>query len=530
MAPVLPMTGLFRNGTLIAPRATGRPDVNLRSESGHKLLSSISWTRQQASARETHHQGGHEMSLGVSAHAQDFASAPAAQQAQTTVDSATISARLERLPITRRIFWTRNIIGAATFFDGYTVICIAYAMPLLVKEWGLSPNETGMILSAGYLGQVLGAVFFGWLAERIGRLKVLLFTILLFVSMDVACLFATGAAIMMALRFIQGIGTGGEVPVASAYINEYIGSRGRGRFFLLYEVMFLFGLVAAGLIARGLVPIYGWKAMFVVGLVPAFILIPFRFFMKESPRWLASKGRLAEADAIVSDMERCAVRQGHQLDEPTKAIKPKTEASSWRELFQGIYRRRTLTIWAMWFTSYLVANGMITWLPTLYRQTYKLPLETSISYGLTTSVMGVVAAIACALLIDKVGRKRWYTGAFLLAPLPLAYLAWTGAATAEQVLVCAGLSYAIIQTITFSLYLYSAELYPTRMRALGTGLGSAWLRLGSSAGPMVVGTIMASSGISTMFAAFAGVLLVGATVTMLFAIETKGRSLEELSP
>lgn len=107
---------------------------------------------------------------------------------------AEISARLERLPITREVFWARNIIGAATFFDGYTVIAIAYAMPVLVREWGLSPSQTGMILSMGYLGQLIGAILFGWLAEKIGRLKVLLFTILLFVSMDVACLFAAGAA------------------------------------------------------------------------------------------------------------------------------------------------------------------------------------------------------------------------------------------------------------------------------------------------------------------------------------------------
>lgn len=467
------------------------------------------------------------MSLQASTLSSDQADAPA----DRVVDRASISARLERLPITPRVFWTRNIIGAATFFDGYTVICIAYAMPVLVREWGLSPSETGMILSAGYLGQLIGAVFFGWLAERLGRLKVLLFTILLFVSMDVACLFAAGAVTMMVLRFLQGIGTGGEVPVASAYINEYIGSKGRGRFFLLYEVMFLLGLVAAGLIARGLVPVYGWRAMFIVGLVPAFVLIPFRFFMKESPRWLASKGRFAEADAIVSELEKSAISRGHTLAEPQVVRNAATDkTSNWRELFQGIYRRRTLTIWAMWFTSYLVANGMITWLPTLYRQTYQLSLETSISYGLTTSVMGVVASIACALLIDKVGRKRWYTAAFFLAPIPLLVLTWTGATSAEQVLVCAGLSYAIIQTITFSLYLYSAELYPTRMRALGTGLGSAWLRLGSSTGPLVVGWIMAASGIGIVFAAFAAVLLVGAMVTVAFATETKGRVLEELSP
>ncbi|QCG89641.1 MFS transporter [Azospirillum sp. TSH100] len=441
-----------------------------------------------------------------------------------------MSARLERLPITRRVFWTRNIIGAATFFDGYTVIAIAYAMPVLVREWGLGPEQTGLILSMGYLGQLIGAVFFGWLAERIGRLSVLLFTILLFVSMDVACLFAWGAASMMAFRFIQGIGTGGEVPVASAYINEYIGSKGRGRFFLLYEVMFLLGLVGAGLIARALVPVYGWQAMFLVGIIPGIILIPFRFFMRESPRWLASKGRYEEADRIVGQLEASAVASGHSL-EPPKPVATRAKAgSNWRELFSSFYRRRTFTIWAMWFCSYLVANGMITWLPTLYRQTFNLPLETSLLYGLLTSIAGVVASVACALLIDRVGRKRWYMIAFFAAPLPLLALAFLGATSPLEVLILAGLAYAILQTITFSLYLYSAELYPTRMRALGTGLGSAWLRLGSSTGPILVGVLMGSAGVQYVFATFAAVSLVGAIVTALFAIETKGRVLEELSP
>jgi putative MFS transporter len=444
---------------------------------------------------------------------------------------ADISARIERLPVTKPVFWTRNIIGAATFFDGYTVIAIAYAMPLLVSQWNLDPQQTGYILSTGYIGQLFGAVLFGALAERYGRLKILLLTILLFVSMDVACLFAWSAASMMLFRFIQGIGTGGEVPVASAYINEYIGSKGRGRFFLLYEVMFLFGLVGAGLIARALIPLYGWQAMFAVGIVPAMVLIPLRFFMRESPRWLASKGRYEEADRIVSALEQSAIKNGQPLPEPQPVVKAKHETKSdWRELFQGIYRRRTLLIWAMWFCSYLVANGMITWLPTMYRQTFKLPIETSILYGLLTSVAGVVASVACALLIDKVGRKRWYVGAFLLAPVPLVVLALLGATSPLEVLVLAALAYAIVQTITFSLYLYSAELYPTRLRAFGTGLGSAWLRLGSAAGPIVVGWLMAAAGIQYVFVTFAAVLIVGGAVTAVLGIETKGRVLEELSP
>ncbi|HBF28332.1 MFS transporter [Rhizobium sp.] len=441
-----------------------------------------------------------------------------------------ISARLERLPITREVFWARNIVGAATFFDGYTVIAIAYAMPVLVKEWSLTPSETGMILSMGYIGQLIGALFFGWLAEKIGRLKVLLFTILLFVSMDVACLFAAGAGAMMAFRFVQGIGTGGEVPVASAYINEMISSKGRGKFFLLYEVMFLLGLVGAGLIGYFMVPAYGWKAMFVVGLVPAILMIPLRWFLKESPRWLAANDRYAEADIIVTNLEKSALKAGHTLAEPKIVSAPQRRSSNWKELFQGIYLKRTLSIWAMWFASYTVANGTITWLPTLYRQVFNLPLQTSIFYGFLTSVGGVVAAIFCAFLIDKVGRKRWYTGAFLLAPIPLLVLAWLGATSPIQVLVLAGLAYAIVQTVTFSLYLYSAEIYPTRLRAIGTGAGSAWLRLGSSAGPIVVGFLMSSMGIQYVFVSFAAILVLGAAITMLFAVETKDKSLEELSP
>ena len=187
-------------------------------------------------------------------------------------------------------------------------------------------------------------------------------------------------------------------------------------------------------------------------------------------------------------------------------------------------------IWVLWFCAYVVANGTITWLPTLYREAFKLPLDTGLNYGLMTSAGGVVAPVNCALLIDKVGRKRWYAMAFVLATLPLMALAYLGATSATEVLLLAGLAYAVVQTITFSLYLYSAELYPTRLRAIGTGLGSAWLRLGSSCGPLVVGWTMVGYGIQYVFMVFAGVLLFAAIVTAAFAIETKGRVLEELSP
>jgi putative MFS transporter len=389
-----------------------------------------------------------------------------------------------------------------------------------------------MILSAGYVGQLIGALLFGSLAERFGRLKILFITIVMFVSMDAACLFAWSGVSMMIFRFLQGVGTGGEVPVASAYINEFIGAEKRGRFFLLYEVIFPIGLTFAGMMGFFLVPIYGWRAMFIVGLIPSVLTIPLRWFMPESPRWLASKGRVAEAEAVVKLLEDSATRRGCPLPEPvTRPLDTVATAPyDWRELFKGIYLKRTLMVWVLWVCAYMINNGLVTWLPTLYNQGFQLPLQTSLAYGWITSSVGVVASVVCALSIDKVGRKAWYSIAFLTAVVPLLTLSWLGASTATEVLFLTTAAYAILQTIAFSLYLYSAELYPTRLRAVGAGFGSAWLRAGSSIGPLLVGWIVADLGIQYVFAAFSAVSLVGGLVTLLFAVETKGRVLEELSP
>ena len=354
----------------------------------------------------------------------------------------------------------------------------------------------------------------------------------MFVLMDAACLFAWNGWSILIIRFLQGVGIGAEVPVASAYINEFVGAKKRGRFFLLYEVIFPIGMMFAGLVGYFLVPIYGWKVMFLIGLVPSALTVPLRWLMPESPRWLAAKGRLKEADNIVSTLESEVIRRGMTLPEPEMKAPTvqKSAPEGVKALFGGIYKSRTFMLWGLWLTVYSVNNGMITWFPTLYKTWFNLSLDTSLAYGWITSSCGVVASVICALLIDRVGRKRWYTWAFLLAIVPLITLSILGAKSAVEILILGSLTYAILQTIAFSLYLYAAELYPTRLRAIGTAYSSAWLRAGSSIGPLMVGFIVSGFGIRFVFITFAVIALIGGLITWFFAIETKGKSLEELSP
>jgi putative MFS transporter len=445
---------------------------------------------------------------------------------------AMLLARLERLPMTRLHIMARLIVGCATFFDGYTSLTIAYALPVLVREWGMAPTSAGYIISVGYLGQLCGALLFGWLAERKGRLRVTTMTVAVYSIMNLVCVFAWSPMSLGLFRFIQGIGVGGEVPVAGTYINELSTAKGRGRFFLLYEIVFGIGLTASGIMGYLLVPIFGWQVMFIIGTIPVVLLFPLRLLLPESPRWLISQGRLGEAEATIVKMENLCKQRGIDLPTPMPiAWRPVVaDKGAWRELFSPAYRVRTLMLWVLWFSSYLVINGMVTWLPTLYRSIFNLPLSTSLAYGFTMTGISVCVGLSCALNIDRVGRRRWFTVAFFLGMIPLLILAATGAKSATQVLVFATAAYSIIQTVTLGLYLYTGELYPTRIRAIGTAFGSAWLRLGSAIGPALVGLIVGASGIDMVFLTFAGVLCIGGVVCFLFSLESKGRILEELSP
>src|ERR1041385_9258970 len=400
---------------------------------------------------------------------------------ETGLSAPALIARLERLPVTSLHVRARMSVGVATFFDAFDVLTISIALPVLAVQWRLSPGEIGGLISTGFLGQLFGAVLFGWIAEKFGRMPAMAYSVALLAVMSLGCAAAWDYNSLFLFRTIQGIGIGGEVPVAATYINELSKARRRGRFFLLYEIAFGIGLTFAGLIGYWAVPRLGWQSMFIFGALPALFAFMLRRLLPESPRWLAGIGRLDEADRIIRQMELHALKSGEEhgiQPEPADALvdapawPPDTPITNngtrWPELFSDRYRRRTLSVWGIWFTCYFVTYGLTTWLPTIYRTVFKLDVATALRFALVTNLAGLVGDLLVAFNIDRMGRRRWLSMAFTLAALPLVALWFLGAGSAGLVVLCASLSYVFVASNSVACYLYTPEIYPTRLRALGS--------------------------------------------------------------
>ncbi|MFE6717729.1 MFS transporter [Streptomyces albidoflavus] len=441
-----------------------------------------------------------------------------------------IAARLEQLPHSRWHVKVRVLIGAVTFFEAFDQLLAASALPVLMDEWNLSTGQATMAVTTGSIGMLFGALGAGWLGDRIGRVRTVALGVALtgLASLAVA---ASGNIEMFALfRFLQGLGIGGVVPVAATYINEIARSDNRGRFVLLYEMIFPAGLSAATLVAVWVIPHYGWRAMFLIGALPVLIAALLPRKVPESPRWLLAKGRTEEAEAVIAKIEREVEESTREpLPAPRAEIPDEKGTGRLADLFKGRYLRRTAVLSGLWFVAYYVNHGIATWLPSLYTDTFGLDLTTALTFSLISNATGLLGNFLMALFIDRIGRRPSLIAALTGASVALAVLAIVGASSGPQVALFASCTTFCIFAINAGLYLYSPELYPTRNRAKGAAFGGLWNRLGVIIGPIVVGGIIAAGGsLRLVFAQLAVVAAVGAVIAF-FAIETKGKTLEELN-
>ncbi|UUN25161.1 MFS transporter [Streptomyces sp. FIT100] len=455
-----------------------------------------------------------------------------------------VAARLERLPHSRWHVKVRFLIGAVTFFEAFDQLLAASALPVLMKEWQLTTGQATFAVTAGSVGMLLGALAAGWMGDLIGRVRTVAIGVAVTALASLAVALSTGIELFALFRFVQGLGIGGVVPVAATYINEIARSDRRGRFVLLYEMVFPAGLAAATLVAVWVVPNLGWRAMFVIGALPVLIAAMLPRHVAESPRWLLARGRTEEAERVIARIEaEVASSTPDPLPEPA-AEAPATETPAagaddetsqgtgqgrLRELFSGRYLRRTAVVSGLWFVAYYVNHGISTWLPSLYTRNFGLDLTTALVYTLLSNVTGLLGTLLVALLIDRIGRRPALVAALGGTTLALATLALTGAVSGGRVALFASCTTFFVYAVNAGLYLYSPELYPTRNRAKGAAFGGLWNRLGVILGPITVGAILgAGGGLTLVFAQLACVAAVGAAIAC-FAVETKGKTLEELN-
>jgi putative MFS transporter len=449
--------------------------------------------------------------------------------------AARVGARLDRLPITRWQVLVRVAIGVVTFFDAFDQLLISYVLPVISQEWRLSPAGSTWAITAGSLGMLGGALLSGRLADRYGRVRLITVALLVYSLASLALAASPGFLAFLLLRFVQGLGIGGEVPIAATYIGEIANVHRRGRFVLLYEIIFPVGLLAASLVAIWVIPAFGWRWMFVLGALPLPAVYLIRRYVPESPRWLAARGQGERALAVLGDIERkVAAYTGRPLPEPAPvppvAAATQPTVGAWRELFTGRYRRRTLTLWGLWFCSYFVVYGIASWLPTIYRTVFHLSLREALAYSMLGILATVVGSLLIALVVDRFGR-RWSLTLALLAGGVLLLVVWaTGARDAAQIALWSSAAGIFGGAANIGLYLYTPELYPTRIRGLGCSLAGVWNRLGVIVGPVVIGAVYAGGHLSTVFLVLGCVSLAGCLVALLGAEETARRSLDEISP
>ncbi len=275
--------------------------------------------------------------------------------------------RLEALPVGSFHYKLLVITGLGWFSDAMDTGLIAFVLPVLGKEWGLSAGQMGAIGSIGLVGMAIGAVIAGSIADKFGRKAVFSATVILYSIATGLCAVSWSYESLLIFRFFVGFGLGGELPVAATLMSEYAPTNLRGRFIVLLESFWGVGWIAAACIAYLFIPVYGWHYAFIIGALPAIYVFFIRLHMPESVRYLLSKGKVEEAQKIVDDLEmRLGVKYKGDLKVTTDDTP--TEKPKLKDLWSGKYLARTIMLWIVWFGIVYSYYGIFTWLPAIVYQ------------------------------------------------------------------------------------------------------------------------------------------------------------------
>jgi len=440
----------------------------------------------------------------------------------------TITERLETLPVSRFHYFLLITAGLGWMFDSMDTGIISFVLPVLMKAWKLSPEQVGTIGSIGLVGMAIGAILSGTMADLFGRRKVFAATLVIYSFATGLCGLSWNYESLLVFRFLVGFGLGGQLPVAVTLVSEFSPAKHRGKFLVLLESFWAIGWLLAALISYIIIPRFGWQTAFYIGSLPALYVFYLWKSIPESPRYLASKGKFIEAEAIVkkieiqSGIQRPATKQ---ISQPISKTPPKMALS---ELFSSKFIRRTIFLWILWFGVVYAYYGIFTWLPSLLALK-GFSLTKSFEYVMVMTLAQIPGYFSAAYLVDKVGRKPTLS-IYLLGTAITAY--FFGQSTNVQTILLVGSLMSFFNLGAWGIvYTYTPELYPTHARATGSGWAAGFGRIGGIIAPVVVGLMIGSYHLSSqsVFLMFTAVLIVTALNVIILGEETKGKPMDETS-
>ncbi|CAE6714626.1 MULTISPECIES: MFS transporter [Paraburkholderia] len=447
-----------------------------------------------------------------------------------------IAARLERLPLSGFHRKLLLIGGLGYMFDGLDSSSLAFLLPVVSKLWHLTSAETGLVASSTYIGYFFGAFLSGVLADVIGRRRIMMSALAIYCCASLASATATDWHTFFALRIVAGFGSGAETVVIAPFLAEFVPRRYRGIFCGALVGFMSFGYLGSSILGFTVVRNFaeGWRYLAVATSLPVVMLLWWRRTLPESPRWLESQGRASEAEGIVSAIESWFAGKGISLAPVASlgAMSASASAPAKGNALQNVLTlwsprlaRTTAVSWLMWFSVAFAYYSFFSWIPSLL---LKEGLTMTKSFGYSIAIYGaqIPGYFTAAWLNERLGRKGVVASYMLLGGIAAITLAFSH--TGLQIMA-AGICLSFFMNGAFAgVYAYTPEVFPTAVRATGTGSSSSFGRIGSVSAPILVGLVYPVLGFLGVFAMTTTVLLVGACVVFFLGVETRNRSLEDI--
>ena len=379
-----------------------------------------------------------------------------------------------------------GVCGVTWAADAAEIFIIAFALPKITEDFGLTTFQSSVVVASTFVGMLAGAWFWGTISDRIGRKRGFTITIGIFAVFGFLSAFSPNMFWLCAFRILAGFGLGGAVPLDFSLFAEYLPTRNRGRWLVILESFWGVGTVVAAGLAWILVPTLGWRYLLGSSAVAGALVFWVRLRIPESPRFLAATGRVDEAEAILGQV----ARENGVPERDVPHIVPPADASDKVEikrLFEGKLARTTVMLWSTWFFIALAYYGLFSWLPKIFAERGFDVVQTY-GYTLLLAAAQLPGYFSAAWLVERWGRKRTFVTYLSIAALcTFVY----GTATSLTVLIVAAILMSFFALGAWSsLYAYTPELLPTRMRTTGMGAASGMARVAGVLAPLLGGVLI----------------------------------------